>query len=480
MKREDNNKSIVSFAVFFLFLFISYGIISYSSTLTHSTVCGDLDSYCYRYFGMLIAKGGIPYLDAFDNKGPLLYFLNFIGYIISKKFGVFIVEFVFMTLYLSVQYAIARRFADVKRSLIYTVAAVGPIGAFFVGNMTEEYALFFISVGLLVFIDYFLFDKKEWYRIVICGLACGAVLMIKPNMIAVWAVFCIYAVCLNIRQNKAFPFKVFLFFLTGVICAVLPFIIWLGVNGALGEFWNDYFIANVNYSGEYNSLANIVESFLSYTLGSLSEVYVLLIVFLIIKKENTGFNISYLIFMIVNLLSISLSGKGFEHYGLVVVPTLVYPLAASSAVIKKLLKNKQALFDVVAFLSSIILIGFILNNYITTIPALVNGEVPAERSARILAVIEENTEPDEKILVLGYKDYYYVASDRLSSSKHHYVNSLNENHPDGLNGIIEDMNNSSPKLVIIVEGFEYDYLQFDFSKYHLIDEELNIWMRNEE
>lgn len=201
MKKDVFKKQYCFLGLFFLFMLISYGVTSYSSTLTYSTVCGNLDSYCYRYMGMLMAKGGIPYRDAFDNKGPLLYLLNCIGYLINKKFGVFIIEYIFMMAYLCVQYAIARRFTDVKRSVIYTVAALGPIGAFLVGNMTEEYALVFISVGILVYIDYFLFDKRDWYRILICGVSCGAVLMLRPNMIAVWGVFCIYAIVESIGKK---------------------------------------------------------------------------------------------------------------------------------------------------------------------------------------------------------------------------------------------------------------------------------------
>ncbi|MCR4791471.1 MAG: hypothetical protein K5871_01835 [Lachnospiraceae bacterium] len=479
MKNERNSKLIVSFGIFLFFLFISYGITSYSSTLTHATECGDLDSYCYRYVGMVMARGGIPYLDAFDNKGPLLYLLNCIGYLIGKKHGVFAVEFIFMLFYLAVQYAIARRFADIKRSLIYTFAALGPIGAFFLGNMTEEYALLFISIGILVFVDYFLFDKRDLYRITICGVSCGAVLMLRPNMVAVWAVFCIYCILTEIREKKSFPLKTASFFLLGVMIAVIPFLVWLAANGAIGEFWKDYMLTNMNYSSEYSSAADILASFKSYLLGSISEVYMLLLVFLIIKKENTGFNIAYLLFMIINILVMSLSGKGFEHYGMVTVPALVYPLSASSDVIKKQLKKRSYLFDAVSLLTSVILSGYIFNNYFTTVPALVSGGAEEPRNARILEIIEEYTEPDDRILVLGYKDYYYVESDRLASTKFHLFNSINENYPGGLEAVTEDINTVHPRLVIAVQGFEYEYLGFDFEDYVLIDEELNVWMLDE-
>ena len=339
MKNETVKKHIVYLGVVFLFLIVSYGITSYSSTLTHSTECGDLDSYCYRYMGMVIAKGAVPYCDAFDNKGPLIFLINCIGYLINRKFGVFLMEYVFMSLFLFVQYLIARRFVDVKRAVIYTIAATSPIGAFFIGNMTEEYALIFISLGLLEFIDYFLFNKREWYRGFICGLSCGAVLMLRPNMIAVWIVFCIYAIFFDIRNKKGFPVKTALLFFLGVLTVVLPFIIWLGANRAIGDFWNAYVLTNISYSTESNSASNIFGSFLSYLLASFSEIYIILLLVCVLKKERMGFNIAYLIYIISNILIISLSGKGFEHYGMITIPALIYPLASSSNLIKSCLKK---------------------------------------------------------------------------------------------------------------------------------------------
>lgn len=478
MKKETLKKTNCFLGLFFLFMLISYGVTSYSSTLTYSTVCGNLDSYCYRYMGMIMARGGVPYRDAFDNKGPLLYLINCIGYKISKKYGVFIIEYVFMMAYLMVQYSIARRFADVKRSIIYTVSALGPIGAFLIGNMTEEYALVFISIGLLVFIDYFLFDKKNWYRIVICGIACGAVLMLRPNMVVVWAVFCIYAVIISIRDNKTFPLKTMLQFTGGVLIAVIPFVIWLFANDAIVDFWKDYYITNIMYSSAENSLANILNSFSSYIFASLSEVYFLLMLILIIKKQNLGFNIAYMIFMFLNCLVISLPGLGFEHYGMVVVPTLIYPLSSFARFIKKQLKTKSYFYDIFAVLSSVLLISFIINNYYVTIRALASGNPTESRNERIVSAIMDNTDPEDRILVFGFKDYYYVESDRLCASKYHFFISENDIYPDGMDVVIEDINNCSPKLIVIEQGFNGDYLNFDFSDYSLLDDDLNIWIRN--
>lgn len=268
-------------------------------------------------------------------------------------------------------------------------------------------------------------------------------------------------------------------FISGVLIAVIPFIVWLWANGALVDFWKDYYFTNVMYSSEANTVSNILKSFSSYVWASLSEVYFLLVIILIIRKKHIGFNATYAIYMFLNCLVISLSGHGFEHYGLVVVPTLVYPLSAFSSFIMKYLKTKSYYYDIVAFLSSIILIGFMIYNYLITIPALVSGNPVDERNERVVSVIVSNTESNDRILVLGFKDYYYVESDRLSASKFHFFCSEDDNYPDGLSVVIDDINNTYPKLVIDEQGFDCQYLKFDFSNYTLIDEDLNIWKLDE-
>ena len=99
MNSKQHYSKIKTFLPCLLFAFISFGITCYSSTLLRVTSCPHQDSYAYRYIGMLIAKGGMPYLDAFDNKGPVLYIINWLGYLISKSFGVYLFELLFIFLF---------------------------------------------------------------------------------------------------------------------------------------------------------------------------------------------------------------------------------------------------------------------------------------------------------------------------------------------------------------------------------------------
>ena len=51
-----------------------------------------LDSSTYIYVAQGILKGELPYVDRWDNKGPLLYSLNAIGILIHDTWGLWVVD----------------------------------------------------------------------------------------------------------------------------------------------------------------------------------------------------------------------------------------------------------------------------------------------------------------------------------------------------------------------------------------------------
>ena len=65
-------------AKFILILaFLGFGIFAFLLSLyigPFEVKC-NYDSEVFRYIGMVIANGGVPYRDAFDHKPPMIYFL---------------------------------------------------------------------------------------------------------------------------------------------------------------------------------------------------------------------------------------------------------------------------------------------------------------------------------------------------------------------------------------------------------------------
>ena len=56
------------------------------------------DSSVFQTVAMMMRKGYMPYKDTFDHKGPLTYFLNYVGTLISPNYGIWCIEFVSLTI----------------------------------------------------------------------------------------------------------------------------------------------------------------------------------------------------------------------------------------------------------------------------------------------------------------------------------------------------------------------------------------------
>ena len=64
-----------------LFLFLPASLLYYGNPLDHLP---GMDNGVFLYGGQQLLVGKTPYLDFWDHKGPLIYFINALGLMIGK------------------------------------------------------------------------------------------------------------------------------------------------------------------------------------------------------------------------------------------------------------------------------------------------------------------------------------------------------------------------------------------------------------
>ena len=142
------------------------------------------DGYVFKYIGIRMTMGEMPYRDIFDHKGPLLYLINYCGALIDHTYGIVVIESLFniCSSLLLVLIPIRLGCSKIKSLFIVFVAMLFYISVFAPGNYVEEFALPFILAGYLIFIDYFEHGIVSSLRLIVLGLCFGAVMMLRPNM----------------------------------------------------------------------------------------------------------------------------------------------------------------------------------------------------------------------------------------------------------------------------------------------------------
>ena len=148
------------------------------------------DSAVFMSFGKGITHGLRLYLDLYDNKGPMIFYFNALGYLLGGRMGLWILQVVFMTFAFELSYRTARLFTGRGTAwlsvLVLLFLYCGTVGE---GNMTEEWSLVFSLLPLWLSLRFIktgapAYRHPKWYS-VIYGVCFGVNFMMRATNAAI-------------------------------------------------------------------------------------------------------------------------------------------------------------------------------------------------------------------------------------------------------------------------------------------------------
>lgn len=452
----------------------------------------DVDSSVYAYVAMVIRRGGMPYRDAFDHKGPLIYLIDAAGMAISYWRGIWVMEFLFLLVTFFCIYFLCRRVAGRKFSVLALILSTTPLFVWFQGgNMTEEYTMAFIAVSLLIFETYFRKGTVSFWQLIVCGVCFGAVCLLRINMAVLWVVMGMGAMiqCLFRRNWKELGRIIGGSFL-GVAIIVVPVFLWLIKGNAFHDFIRDYWNFNLTYTSRLDpSIRTLERAHTFYYFLSVPIVIfsVALLIYAIVSRKNL-FDILLLLTFIASLAAISMSGKRYEHYAMILVPLLGYPIAKLSTISDdgKMRKLAWSLAGSVAVILALPVWTSGFRNTISRYKTR-GTDFISEDVRQTVNIIQDNSAEDDRILVNGSWDIIYVLSHRLASSKYSYQYPICSIDPALQEEFIQEITDNPPELIVLKENtYEYDALVsfIDKGHYNLVGQvytgQVSIYKRTEE
>lgn len=438
------------------------------------------DSSVFKTVALMMERGYMPYKDSFDHKGPYIYILNWLGNQISSYRGIWIIELIFMTGTVFMIYKIARLKCSIGASIVAMMVSVSLLFEYFgEGNFTEEYAMLFIAAAIYIFLDYLINQRITRLRLLICGFGFGATLLLRANMVSVWIIFSILVfVQLVIDRNWDLLKHLVFWFAGGVCIATIPVLIWLAVNNSLAAFWENYIVFNKTYISVEGGRALFKNKWSSCIFFLNTPVFIIsfsAVAYMCMIRDKV-INIVYLIYMGITLLLMCLSGMGYQHYGMVLVPAIAYPVALLLGEIERIDFSQAAqvlsIILKIYFLANIVLPNWL--SLISSIPEVYEGRVVDHKSEivqTVSSIISENTDEDDAISVYGNWDVIYVISDRKHATRYSYQFPLGQVMPEIMEEYIKELNAEQPGIVVIQpKRDEHDDMIADFLRnndYHL-------------
>lgn len=421
--------------------------------------CGT-DSSVFQTIAFMMEHGFMPYRDSFDHKGPLLYLINYVGRQIAPYRGVWLIEYGFMVSLLFALYKIARLKCGKFLSCVSVLTASALLDSVFdEGNLTEEYAMLFIAIAIYIFLDYFINGKINRIRLFLCGFCFGAVFMLRPNMISLWIVFClaVFAACL-LRGNGKVLLPYLMHFFAGTVGIIGPAAVWMFITGILDECIQSYLIFNFLYCSERTPFFQKWETFFYFLQNPVVILAVIVCIYLMFRREHVLYGI-YLCYMGCTLWFVALSGMKYGHYGMVLVPAVVFPIAS---LLEECEKNGEKGRSMAAVLTVVWLMLYTIMPVwiprISSLPQIYENRTENEYrqvTEDVCWIVERETAPDEKISVYGNWDIIYLLSGRMHATRYSYQLPIANISPEIKEEYFSQLEQELPKLIVI-QGQAYD------------------------
>ena len=400
------------------------------------------DAAEYLHVSKEVADGKVLYKDIFDNKGPVLYFMNAVALKLGQQNGIIILEFLMIFISLVFLYKTIKLLEENNwKSIIILVIITSILARMFTSGLScEEYALMFSAIGLYECIKYYknrLFLKKECFAI---GMMCALTFLIRPNLTMVFIAFGISIFIEKIKEKKykeLLSYLVYAFIGFAVVC--IPIIIYFSLNKCWYEYIYSNFLLNIGMHkyGIIKSIRKMAE-FVPISFG-LTIVLFITSIYYFIKKKDYKY-ISYSILIIITILFNAISVQFYAHYLISFLP--VFILAYQNIYT---IKNDE---KKITFLYTIFISCIIIFDAIECIP---KTNIP-QPNIELIEYIKQHTNIDDEIAIIGFQEEIYYLSNRHAVSKYSFVLRNNafteENQTMMVYECFTDIINKHPKIII--------------------------------
>lgn len=476
LKLRLNVKTVLSI----LFLVIFSIILSLGTNYSPINKAGlNHDCGIFSYVGFAMQEGKALYTEVWENKGPLLYFIYYLGLMINKEFGMYLLELV--AIFISVLFSY-KSIKVITNSNLYSI--LGTIYAFSIysvtfesGTISENFALPLICIGVYLFFQYIKTNEISNIKILIFGILTGLILQIRLNILAIFlAIFIVIALKLLFNKKFIEILKWLSFGLLGVVISIIPSLIYLLKNGVLIDCLNTAYLNILNgfnigtITDRINSLLSMIKKVnISYVLYVIAEFFTISIILIAFKKINKNNKICFYataLAIIINLYANSVSGAIHMHYFITFIPIIVMMMGTIFGILKEMKLNNKKRMNMIITIIIFILVINSWKYYIKFCNIIMNSE-NNKFVSEIQEYIVNNSEENDLVQLIGGERESVSANfetERLAASKYSYLPLWNtfteERKREITEELIRDIKINVPKLILISE-YNGDYKEFN-------------------
>lgn len=418
-------KKILSEYWFVIIFTIIFALLFYYNGLFGISPLQDGDNFIFRNAAYFMKRGLVMYKDFIDNKGPYLYFINYLFLIFDDLHVIFYVTLLLGIITNVYIYKIARLKLNSFYSNLVMVLTNGLLIVYmkqFSGGITNNMVEFY-AMPIFAYTYYKYLENKELTRfnIVVLGFLCGILLNLRVNLASI-SVICSFFTLFNYLKKKEFKniIKYIAYYTLGVIISYIPIIIYFVRAGSIMYYINSYILFNSKYSVSLTEkylvvdsviLSHLIKGFMiilyfSFNIYSIIVLIIYLIRIFKYKKDIDNAIIYVFCFLVATLIS----ARYYYHYVWIIVPLISYPLSILFELIDFKKFYKIACYVVVGL--SIIIFSI---NIIKAISIKLDEEYDNEEYEQMMHYLNNNAydENDKILFMINIVNDCYIDSNML-------------------------------------------------------------------
>ena len=415
----------------------------------------ESDTGIYAYGAQEILRGNLPYKSFHVNKPPgiLIIYAAAFKLLGESSYNIKLTATFSVLLSSLFVYLIAKKLLGFKYAVLSFVIFLFSLSLPFIQGIDANTEIFMITP--LLFGLWLLYVDRSKKTLFISGFFLGISVLIKQTAIAnfiatlVWFLF---------FKRDSF-IKYFLIYTLGFLTPILSLVGYLLQLGIWQEFWFSNYVLNKAYI----SPQSLGLRWLIFPLNAVSEnltlwfyglIGILTSSFLLIRNKSRKSNYLYLITLnfIMSLVFIQLTGRGYQHYYIQLVPFLsIFSIYG--------IKNAFNKWNKYFISSSLIFFLFISLFYLCKAVIFVEAKSLIEttrnnqrgkwfdQSIYVAEYINKFTDPGDIIYNLGRESQIYFYTKTRSPSR--FINDIVFPYfPETLKETCDDLSHNKPKLIV--------------------------------
>lgn len=391
------------------------------------------DSGIFLYFGQQILRGKIPFLDLWDHKPPLIFYVDALGLFIGRGslWGIWNLELLSLSASILSGFLVLRRY---YRGFPLTFGIGAGLGSLVFllegGNLTEEFSLPLQWAALGLFA---LSERKGWdgYGGTLRAFGVGALfslaLNFKQTTVGIWLALFIWLGLSQLfqpRKNLS-PGKIIAWACFGAASILAAMAWYFAGHHCLLEFWRtayeyNFLYSNITLEQRIRALVDMADFFIHtsplfpFVFAAWGAGIWMALRKAFHREDLLPFPLAVaLIDLPIELVLISLSGENYHHYFITLIPAMTILAAWGVSQLDRFTLRfppwQKAFW-------TLLLILFLFYPTIQNLLAMrqPSNEITITETVKI---IKEETKPGDYVLVWGSQTVVNYLSDRPAPTR---------------------------------------------------------------